>query len=101
MFLSTASQARVFDVVSEGCTSSGEELMQLGGLTAFNGEEAEDCCQAEKNQPCCDASYLLAGQVQRGIQLSLLRLSDEDAHMITTRLSSLNPPPLIRPPAIA
>jgi len=100
-FLSTASQARVFNAASEGCTSSGGELMRLGGLPAFNGEESEDCCQTEKSQPCCDASHLLAGQVQRGIQLSLLRLSDEDSHMITTRLSSLNPPPLIRPPVIA
>ena len=99
-FFSAASQVRVFNTGSDGCTSSGGELIQLGGLPALNGEESEDCCQTEKNQPCCDASHLLVGQVQRGIQLSLLRLSDEDVHMITIRLSSLNPPPLIRPPVI-
>jgi len=85
-----SSQAKVSNTVNVVCVKTMEP--------AVSGVESADCCQLEESKACCSACHIAVYQTARAIQLSLMELSDESTDVTYIRLSSLNPPPLIRPP---
>jgi len=100
LLLASFSTASLANMPSMVCVQAGAESMQHDMDSEPSGVESASCCQTEETKSCCNACHIAVYQTARIIQLSLMELSDESAGVTSTRLSSLNPPPLIRPPVI-
>ena len=100
LLLASFSSVSLADMPSMVCVQADAESMQHDMGLQLNGVELADCCQTEETKSCCNACHIAVYQTARTIQLSLMELSDESVGVTSTRLSSLNPPPLIRPPVI-